>query len=272
MTSEGTPPGVSSAAARIPALLVGHDRGRRLGITDRVAEGLAFCTRVAELQRRLDRDSVPAIVIETRDADGVPVPAAIRGWVERNPGIPVIVWTAGSDSALREILDLSAAGGDIRLVLRPRDDLSSVLDRLLALPTLPHPGAVPSLLRGVVLPAPPVIQPELTLAVYHAWPRPRVQAWADSVGVTRQALDRRLRAAQLGTASLILHHFSAAEIAIRLTQGVRLKELAAAMGRPDERSLRRRLALLGTRTERLRDEADFRALMPRIAAGIQLSG
>jgi hypothetical protein len=268
MTVEGTPPGVSSVTGKIPALLVA-DTGRRLAATDRVAGRLVFCNRVAELHRLLDRDLVAAIIIETRDADGVPVPAAIRGWVERNPDIPVIVWTAGSASALREILDLSAAGGDIRLVLRPRDDLTSVLDRLLGSPTPPHPGAVPALLRGVVLPANASIQPELTLAVYHAWPRPRVKAWAESVGLTRQALNRRLHAAHFGTASLVLHHFSAAEIAIRLTQGVRLKDIAAAMGRPDERSLRRHLSRLGARPEHLRDEADFRALIPRIAAGIR---
>jgi hypothetical protein len=167
------------------------------------------------------------------------------------------------------MLDLSAAGGDVRLALRPRDDPSAALDRLLAVAT-PHPGAVPALLRGVVLSAPAPIQPELTLAVYHAWPRPSVRAWAESLGLTRQALNRRLGAARFGKASLILHHFSAAEIAVRLIQGIRLKEIAAAMGRPDERSLRQRLARLGTRPEYLRDEADFRALIPRIAAGIRL--
>jgi hypothetical protein len=272
MTPEGTPPGVSSTAAKIPALLVSEGRERRLEAADSIVERLVFCNRVAELRRLLEDDLAPAVVIETRDADGVPVPAAIRGWVERNPGIPVIVWTAGSAGALREILDLSAVGGDVRLILRPRDDLGSALDRLLAAPAPPHPGAVPWLLRGVVLLSPPVIQPELTLAAYHAWPRPSVQAWAAAVGVTRQALDQRLRAARLGAASLVLHHFSAAEIAIRLTLGGRLKDIAAAMGRPDERSLRRRLSELGTRPEHLRDEADFRALIPRIAAGIRVRG
>jgi hypothetical protein len=252
----------------IPALIVANGGRRRMVLSEQWTDRLLFFDRVAELKRQLNEQPAEAVLIETRDADGVPVPAAIREWVQRNPRVPIIIWTAGGESALREILELSAAGGDVRLVLRPRDDLSAALDRFLAQSWL-HPGAVPALLRGVVLHAQPAIRPELTLAVYHAWPRPSVQAWADALTLTRQALNQRLGAAHVGTASLVLHHFSAAEIAIRLTQGVRLKDIAAAMGRPDERSLRRRLATLGTKPEYLRDEADFRALIPRIAAGIQ---
>jgi hypothetical protein len=190
--------------------------------------------------------------------------------VQRNSRIPVLVWTAGSAGALSEILDLSLAGGDVRLILRPRDDPAAVLDRLLIASSPIDPGAIPALLRGVVVSAPPLIQPELTLAAYHAWPDPRVQVWARTLSLTRQALNRRLGAVGYEKASVILGHFSAAEIAVRLTQGTRLRDIAAAMGRPDERSLRRRLARLETRPEYLRDEADFRALIPRIAAGIQL--
>lgn len=258
-----------SGSGLIPALIVANGGRRQLVLSERWSGRLLLCDRVVELKRRLDEQPVAAVLIETRDADGAPVPAAIRGWVQRSPRVPILVWTAGGESALREILDLSAAGGDVRLILRPRDDPSAALDRFLA-PASIHPGAVPALLRGVVLAAPHAIQPDLTLAVYHAWPQPRVQTWADSLGLTRQALNRRLGAARLGTASLVLLHFSAAEIAIRLTQGVRLKDIAAAMGRPDERSLRRRLSRLRVRPEHLRDEADFRALIPRIVEGIRL--
>ncbi|MGH7508982.1 MAG: hypothetical protein ACREMZ_05890 [Gemmatimonadales bacterium] len=267
-----TPPaagGARSGTDPIPALIVADGGRRRLAVAGPWSQRLVFCDLVAELTRLLDQQPVTAILAETRDADGVPVLGAIRDWVGRNPRVPVIVWTAGSDSALREILDLSAAGGDVRLVLHPRDDLSDALERLLAMPALPHPGAVPALLRGVVLTAPPPIQPELTLAVYHAWPRPGVGAWADSLHLTRQALNRRLSAAGYGTASVVMDHFSAAEIAMRLTIGMRLRDIAAAMGRPDDRSLRRRLKLLRSRPEQLRDEADFRALIPRIGTGIR---
>jgi hypothetical protein len=257
------------ADASIPALIVANGGRRRLTLAGRWSERLVFCDRVAELKRLLDQQPVTAVLTETRDADGAPVPAAIRNWVERNLRVPLIVWTAGSISALREILDLTEAGGDVRLVLRPRDDLVAALEPLFAPPSPPHPGAVPALLRGVVLPAPVAIQPELTLAAYRAWPAPGVRAWAESLKLTRQALNRRLGAAHYATASVVMDHFSAAEIAIRLTLGMRLRNIAAAMGRPDERSLRRRLAQLGTRPEHLRDEADFRALIPRIATGIR---
>jgi len=258
-----------SGPGPIPALIVTNGGRRQLVLSERWTRRLLFCDRVAELKLRLDEHPVAAVLTETRDADGSPVPAAIRAWVHRNPRVPVLLWSGAGEGALREILDLSAAGGDIRLILRPRDDLSTALDRLLA-PGALNPGAVPALLRGVVLAAPACIQPELTLAAYHAWPKPSVQDWADALGVTRQALNRRLGAARFGRASLVLQHFSAAEIAIRLTQGARLRDIAAAMGRPDERSLRRRLSRLGTRSEQMRDEADFRSLIPRIAAGIQL--
>jgi hypothetical protein len=258
-----------SGSGPILALIVANGGRRQLVLSERWTGRLLFCDRVAELKLRLDEQPVAAVLIETRDADGTPVPAALRGWVQRNPRVPIIVWTAGGESALREILDLSAAGGDVRLILRPRDDPSAALDRFLA-PVSLHSGAVPTLLRGVVLVAPPVIQPELTLAAYHAWPDPSVRVWSDSLGLTRQALNGRLKAAGYATASVVMDSFSAAEIAIRLTQGMRLREIAAAMGRPDERSLRRRLFRLGTRPEHLRDEADFRALIPRISAGIRL--
>jgi hypothetical protein len=230
---------------------------------------LVFYDRVDLLRPRLEDDSVSAVVIETRDADGFPVPAAIRLWAKHNPLVPVIVWTAGGDAALREILDLAAAGADVRLVLRGRDELGVMLDRLLTPVSRPHPGAVPALLRGVVLAAPASIQPELTLAAYHAWPHPSVHAWAESLQVTRQALNARLSASHYAPASVVLDSFSAAEIAIRFTLGIRLKHIAADMGRLDDRSLRRRLDRLGCKPEELRDEADFRALIPRIAAGVR---
>lgn len=253
----------------IPALIVDDGGKRRTAFAERWQSRLLFCERIAELKRLLEARPLAAVLIETRDAEGAPVPAALSGWAQRSSGVPIVVWTAGGESALREILALSAAGGDVRLILRPRDDPSAALDSLLA-PDSHQPGAVPALLRGIVLPAPGQIQPELTLAVYHAWPQPSVQAWADALGVTRQALNRRLGTARFAKAGLILYHFSAAEIAIRLIAGVKLKAIATAMGRPDERSLRQRLARLRTRPEYLRDEADFRALIPRIAAGIRL--
>jgi hypothetical protein len=267
MTPSGVE-GARSGADPIPALIVANGGRRRLSADARWRERLLFIDRIADLKRQLERP-VSAVLTETRDADGAPVPAAIRSWVESNRRVPVIVWTGGSRIALREILDLTAAGGDIRLLLHLRDDLVLALERLLAGPSVPHPGAVPALLRAVVLTAPAMIQPELTLAAYHAWPRPGVRAWAESLKLTRQALNRRLGAVRCGTASVVMDHFSAAEIAIRLTLGIRLRDLAAEMSRPDDRSLRRRLALLGSRPEQLRDEADFRALIPRIAAGVR---
>jgi hypothetical protein len=68
-----------------------------------------------------------------------------------------------------------------------------------------------------------------------------------------------------------MDHFSAAEVAIRLTLGMRLGEVAAEMGRSDDRSVRRRLRLLGCRPGQLRDEADFRSLIPPIAANLCLA-
>jgi hypothetical protein len=257
-----------SGADPVPALIVDNGERRRLSAGAHWRERLLFVSRIADLIQELERP-VSAVLTETRDADGAPVLAAIRRWVESNARAPIIVWTGGSRIALREILDLSSAGGDVRLVLHPRHNLSAALDRLLSASRIPHPGAVPALLRGVVTTAPVSIQPELTLAAYHAWPRPSVQAWAESLDVTRQALNRRLSAVRYRNASAILDHFSAAEIGMRLTTGMSLRDIAAEMGRPDDRSLRRRLALLRSRPEQLRDESDFRALIPRIDAGVR---
>ena len=248
----------------VPVLIVADEERRRLAMAGPLGRRLLFYDRVDLLCRRLEGEDIGAVVIETRDADGFPVPAAIRRWVERSPRVLVIVWTAGGNAALREVLDLAVAGADVRLVLRRRDDLGVVLDRLLTPASRPGPGAVPALLRGVVLAAPVSIQPELTLGAYHAWPHPSVQAWAETLRVTRQALNARLGAAHYAPASVVMDCFSAAEIAIRCTLGTRLKHIAAAMGRLDDRSLRRRLGRLGCKPEQLRDEADFRTLIPRI--------
>lgn len=264
------PPKTAESLGWIAALIVAENERRRLEAQGLWSARLLLCNRVAELLLRLDEHAVTSIVVETRDADGAPVPAVIRGWVERHPLIPVIVWTAGGSNALREVLDLGQAGADVRLILRSRNDLTAAVDRLLGSPSLPHPGAVPWLLRGIVVGAPAAIQPELTLAAYQAWPHPTVESWAGSLGLTRQALNARLSAARFATASVVMDHFSAAEIAIRVTLGMRLRDIAAAMDRADERPLRRRLGRLGCKPEQLRDEADFRALIPRIAAGVRL--
>jgi hypothetical protein len=253
-------------------LIVGVEERRRLALAGPLGKRLLFYDRVDLLCRRLEGEGIAAVVIETRDADGFPVPAAIRSWVEGNPRALVIVWTAGGNAALREVLDLAVAGADVRLVLRRRDDLGVVLDRLLTPASIPHPGAVPALLRGVVLAAPAPIQPELTVATYHAWPHPSVRGWADSLQVTPQTLNARLSAAHCATASIVLDSFTAAEIAIRCTLGIRLKNIAAAMGWLDDRPLRRRLGRLGCRAEELRDEADFRTLIPRIVEAVRWGG
>ena len=264
MTDTLAPPRARMGMASIFALIVADGERKRLEVPGRLGERLRFYDRVGAMLSSLAYEPVSAVVIETRDADGTPVPIAIREWVESNPLALVVVWTAGGSTALREVLDLAAAGADVRLALRRRDELALVLDRLLGPPAPPHQGAVPALLRGVVRAAPATIQPELTLAAYHAWPRPRVHAWADALQVTRQGLNARLSSTGFATASAVLDAFSAAEIAIRCSLGMKLKDVAAAMGRLDDRSLRRRLGRLGCRVEQLRDEADFRALIPRI--------
>lgn len=263
------PPVVEIDAALIPVLIMADEERKGLALIGPLGKRLLFYDRADQLALRLERSLVTAVVTETRDTDGFPVPAAIRKWVERNPRALVVVWTAGAETALREILDLAAAGADVRLALRWRDDLGVVLDRLLTPAIRPPAGAVPFLLRGIVLGAPWAIQPELTLAAFHAWPHPSVRAWADSLHITRQALNARLAAAHYARASTVMDCFSAAEIAIRCIRGDKLKQVAAAMGRLDDRSLRRRLARLGCRREGLQDEADFRALIPRVADAIR---
>ena len=270
MTRTLTPPTRAEiGAGPIAALIVDYGERRRLQYASPVGERLLFYDRADLLRRRLDGDAVSAAIIETRDVDGFPVPAAIRAWGERHPLVPILVWTAGGEAALREVLALAGAGADVRLVLRHRDDLVSTMERLLAWPMPPHPGATPALLKSVVLTVPEPIQPDLTLAAYLAWPRPSVHAWAESLHLTRQALNARLSAAHFATASVVLDAFSAAEIAIRCTLDIKLRHIAAAMGKLDDRPLRRRLARLGCRPEALRDEADFRSLIPRIVDAIR---
>jgi hypothetical protein len=269
MTVKPAMPAPGPVDGPIAALVISSAEPARLSLLTSIGERIRFYARAEALSKRLDRETVSAVVIETRDTDGFPVPAAIQPWVRRNPHVPVIVWTGGGETALREVLALGVEGGDIRLVLRGRDDLALTVERLLTRPTEFPPGAVPAILQHVVAASSHAIQPDLTLAAYHAWPHPSVAAWALSLHVTRQALNSRLEAAHLATASVVLDAFSAAEIAIRCAMGSSLRHIAAAMGRLDDRSLRRRLKRLWVRPEQLRDEADFRALLPRILLALK---
>lgn len=269
MTPKPAMPAAGPLSGPIAALVVSRVERSRLSMLAPIAERIRFFDQVDALTQQLGREPMSAVVMETRDVDGFPVPVAVQNWVSHNPTVPVLIWTGGGEVALREILALGKLGGDVRLVLRGRDDLALTAERLLISSTDADPGAVPALLQHVVASTPWAIQPDLTLAAYHAWPHPSVARWARSLHVTRQALNARLEAAQVTTASVVLDVFSAAEIAIRCAKGLRLRQIAAGMGRLDDRSLRRRLKRLSAKPEQLRDEADFRALLPRILQALR---
>lgn len=249
----------------IPLLIVSEHERKRLAGYHALGERLVFYDRADALRQRLESESVRAVVIEPHDCEGASVAAAIRGWVERRPLAPVIVWTTVHDAAIREVLELAFAGADVRLVLRGRDELALVLERLFERALLPHRGAVPAILRHIVQDAPRIIQPDLTVGAYLAWPRPSVDAWAESLQITRQVLNARLACAGFAAAGAVLDCFNAAEIAIRCTHGMKLKQIAMAMGRLDDRALRRRLGRLRCCPDDLRSERDFAGILPRMA-------
>ena len=253
----------------IPLLIVSEHERKRLAGYDALGEQLVFYDRADALRQRLESEFVRAVVIEPHDCDGVSVATAILGWVERRPLVPVIVWTTVHDAAIREVLELAFAGADVRLVLRGRDELALVVERLFERAFLPHRGAVPAILRHIVQNAPRIIQPDLTVGAYHAWPRPSVDTWAESLQITRQALNTRLACSGFAPAGAVLDCFNAAEIAIRCTHGMKLKQIAMAMGRLDDRALRRRLERLRCCPEDLRSERDFAGILPRMAEALR---
>ena len=261
-------PGVSrlhAAWSAIPLLIVSEHERKRLASYDALGRRLVFYDRAEALRQHLESEFVRAVVIETQDCDGVSVATSIRHWVERRPLVPVIVWATVHDAAIQEVLELASAGADVRLVLRGRDELALVLERLFERALLPHRGAIPAILRHVVQHAPQIIQTDLTVGAYHAWPRPSVDTWAESLQITRQALNVRLACAGFAPAVVVIDCFNAAEIAIRCTLGMTLKQIAMAMGRLDDRALRRRLGRLRCRPEDIHGERDFAGLLPRMA-------
>ena len=248
----------------IPALVVDKAERRRSAGSGSLDGRIALHDRVESLSKWLEINDSSIVVVETRDTEGYPVAGGIRQWIQSAPPRLVIVWTAGGRAALQEILDLACVGAEVRLVLRGRDDLRDTLVELLRTSAFSSGGAVSSLLRGVVRCAPMVVQPELTMGAFHAWPRPSVGAWSKALQLSPQALNARLRGSGCATARVVLDSFTAAEIAFRCSSGIKLKDLAAVMGRSDDRPLRRRLHTLSCRPEHLRDDADFRGLLPRI--------
>ena len=249
----------------VVALIVPGAERRELSVPRGWNDGLQLCDTVPRLLELL-AGTVAAVVIEPRDREGRPVSRELLGWVRRHPAEPVIVWMKPTDRSLREVVQLAAAGADVRVILRPHEDLVTEVRGMLASPALPDPGAAPAILRQTVPATPFPVQPTLALAALRAWPHLTVERWALLLDVTPSTVRAHLHDGGLREAHIVADTFTALEVADRLSRGWRLRTVIAAMGVADARPVVRRLKLLGRSPSQIREEGDFRELMARAAA------
>ncbi len=170
----------------VPSALVGRDAG--------APAQLRVVTRVAELRDALDARAYALVVVEPRDADDVSTEEAVRALRARHPDLPVVGQVAYRRGMSPEILALARAGIH-ELIVADVDDAAHVLRTTLA--RAARRSVAERVLADVLPLVPLAALPVLRYTLEHATDAPDVPALARALGVTRQTLAARLRAAGL---------------------------------------------------------------------------
>ncbi len=183
-----------AAAARLAeALRAGAPGGAQAGMPYAGAT-LRVVTHIAELHDALAARPYAMIVVEPRDADGVPTEEAIRALRARYPELPVVGHVAAQPGASPDVLALARAGIH-ELIMAGLDDVAHVLRNTLARAV--RRSTAERVLTGVMPLVPPAAVPVLRYCLEHATAAPDVPALARALGVSRQTLATRMRAAGL---------------------------------------------------------------------------
>lgn len=175
------------AAAR----LAGAVRGGVTGVVGTGAE-LRRVERVGELRAALADRRFPIVVVEPRDADGAPTDEIVRTIRARWPAIVVIGYARLRAGVATSVLAFARAGVH-ELVVGGIDDVGHALRA--ALDKAVQRSGADLLLDEVTALVPPGLVPMVRYCFEHGGDACDVPSMARALGVTRQALFLRTRAA-----------------------------------------------------------------------------
>lgn len=157
---------------------------------------------VHALERVVETERVSCVVTELRDADGVRVDATLRRIHERFPALPVLVSMPFDPDAMREVVDIVARIGPIRLVIRPFEDLASAM--LQAAAVAPEEPATRALLALLGRYATRSLQRVIEVVSEVPHTAPSVTEVCRRAHLPRRTINDRLRRAGLPTLERLL--------------------------------------------------------------------
>ena len=197
--------GTPSAPREVPVVLaLMHERDAAARLADALRGGAAsvtapraalrVVTRVGELRDALAARPYTLVVVEPRDADGVHTEEAVRALRARHPEVPVVAQVAARPGMSADVLALARAGVH-ELVVTGVDDVAHVLRATLA--RAARRSTAERVLADVMPLVPMAALPVLRYCLEHATDAPDVPALARALGVSRQTLAARMRAASV---------------------------------------------------------------------------
>jgi AraC-like DNA-binding protein len=195
--------GASTARPAVLALLRDRDAVARVtdalrpgvpGAPPAAGAGIRSVARVADLRDALAARPYALVVVEARDADGVSTEETVRALRARHPSLAVLGYATARPGLSGDVLALARAGVH-ELVVAGIDDVATVLRAALA--RTARRSSAERLLAELAGFVPADALPLLRYGLEHAAAAPTVEELARALGVSRQALATRMRAAGL---------------------------------------------------------------------------
>jgi AraC-like DNA-binding protein len=151
-------------------------------------------TGVRALREALAARPYTLLIIDARDAEGVPTEEAVRAVRTRHPALPVVGYAVARPGLSADAMALVRAGVH-ELVIAGIDDAAAALRAALA--RAARRSAAERILADIGEFVPADVLPVVRYCLEHAAAAPTVPEIARALGVSRQTLAARLRAAAL---------------------------------------------------------------------------
>jgi AraC-like DNA-binding protein len=196
---------VTVRAERPAVLALVRDRDAAARVTEALRPGVPGAppqagaavrcvTHVRALAEALAARPYALVIVEARDADGVPTEEAVRALRARHPDVPVVGHATARVGLSGDALALARAGVH-ELVIAGIDDVPAMLRAALA--RAARRSSAERILAGLAGLVPDDALPLVRYCLEHAAAAPTVPEVARALGVSRQTLAARLRGAGL---------------------------------------------------------------------------
>jgi AraC-like DNA-binding protein len=253
--------------SEIVALVLGRELQARLREGLRARAPVRFISRCREVAPAVASADAAAVILELRDADGLPTAPTIRQLRQAFPGVPVLALCPVAQPSAQDLLAAAQAGVS-GLILRDVGDAGSALREALdhADDDCTARRVLAELGDAVATEALPILEFCLTRARY----RLTVEDVAAALGMHRKTLLGRLARAGL-PAPLALIGWCRLLLAARLMQqrGRALEQIALQLDFPSGASLRNMLArYTGLKANAVRDGQGFERVLAAFRGAI----